>query len=80
MTYAPAYLTEEEILALQSDGYDLVSTATTPIAERANLTIVDPVVGLISAVEYLAAKDAFGALTALYVRKSSAELNLEEKK
>ena len=77
---APAYLMENEILALQSDGYDLLSTATTPIAEQTNLTVVDPVAGLANAVEYLSAKDAFGALTALYVRKSSAELNLEEKK
>ena len=80
VSYAPAYLMEDEVLALQSDGYDLLSTATTPIAEKANLTIVDPVAGLANAVEYLSAKNAFGPLTALYVRKSSAELNLEEKK
>lgn len=80
VAYAPAYLMEDEVLALQTEGYDLLSTATTPIAEKVNLTIVDPVAGLVSAVENLSTKNAFGELTALYVRKSSAELNLEEKK
>ena len=80
VAYAPAYLMEEDVLTLQSDGYDLLSTATAPIVEKANLTVVDPVAGLANAVEHLSENGAFGELTALYVRKSSAELNLEEKK
>ena len=78
--YAPAYLTEEEVLALIEDGYALYACAEMPICEKANVTIVNPEMGLKNAAMALAEKGAFGDLTALYVRKSSAEINLEDKK
>ncbi len=80
VVYPPAYLTEEEVLRLQSEGYSLLGTAKMPIEKMAALTIVDPVSGLANAVAHLSAQQKFGELTALYVRKSSAELNLEEKR
>ena len=73
--YPPAYLTEEEVLALTSEGYALVASGELPIAEKAQVTVVDPCVGLEKAVKALAEEEKFGELTALYVRKSSAELN-----
>ena len=76
VVYPPAYLTEEEVLALVADGYKLVSCQSAPIAQKTELTIVDPVAGLEKAASALAAKNAFAPLTALYVRKSSAEINL----
>lgn len=78
--YPPAYLTEEEILALAADGYVLRGTSDMAIAAKADVEKIDPVQGLAKAVAALAAQEKFGNLTALYVRKSSAELNLEEKK
>lgn len=80
VVYPPAYLTEEEILALVADGYALRGVSDMAIAEKADVEKIDPVQGLANAVAALAAQDKFGNLTALYVRKSSAELNLEEKK
>ncbi len=74
--YAPAYLTEEETLSLQKEGYSLRALTATPIAEKTEVAVVNPVAGLQNAVAALAEKGAFGELTALYVRKSSAELNL----
>lgn len=76
VVYAPAYLTEEEVLALQKEGYALYACGTLPIAEKAPVAVVDPREGLEKAVIALARKGAFGELNALYVRKSSAELNL----
>ena len=76
VVYPPAYLTEEEVLALVKEGYKLVSCQSVPIAEKAELLIVDPVSGLEKAAVALAEKNAFAPLTALYVRKSSAEINL----
>ena len=74
----PCYITEEEILRLvERDGYALRATGVLPIAKRCNVQIVNPVIGLQNAVKVLSDKGAFGELTALYVRKSSAELNLE---
>ena len=78
VVYPPAYLTEEEVLALVADGYKLVSCQSAPIAQKAKLCIVDPVEGLKKAALALGAKNAFAPLTALYVRKSSAEINLEK--
>ncbi|MBQ7912621.1 MAG: tRNA (adenosine(37)-N6)-threonylcarbamoyltransferase complex dimerization subunit type 1 TsaB [Clostridia bacterium] len=72
----PAYLTEEEVLALAAEGYKLVSCQPAPIANKAALLIVDPVAGLEKAATALAEKNAFAPLTAVYVRKSSAEINL----
>ncbi len=74
---SPAYLTEEEVLALEKEGYLLCSNTPLPIAEKASVKVVDPVTGLINAAKALAEKDGFGELNALYVRKSSAEENLK---
>ncbi len=72
---SPSYLTEEEVLSLEKEGYTLKGCANMPIAEKANLHIVDPVEGLGQATQVLAKEGKFGDLEALYVRKSSAELN-----
>ncbi len=74
--YPPAYLSEEEILRLAGEGYALRASSVLPISQKTAVQIVDPVEGFSKAIERLAAKQAFGELTALYVRKSSAELNL----
>ena len=79
VVYPPAYLTEEEVLALTNDGYVLRGACAMAIGEKTAVETVDPVQGLASAIEGLSAQNRFGELTALYVRKSSAELNLEEK-
>ncbi|MBQ2701924.1 MAG: tRNA (adenosine(37)-N6)-threonylcarbamoyltransferase complex dimerization subunit type 1 TsaB [Clostridia bacterium] len=78
VVYPPAYLSEEEVLKLSRE-YALYACAPLPISEKANVTLVDPVKGLERAAIALAKQDRFGDLTALYVRKSSAELNLEGK-
>ena len=76
VVYPPAYLTEEEVLALAAEGYKLVSCQSAPIDKKAELLIVDPVLGLQKAAVALAEKGGFAPLNALYVRKSSAEINL----
>lgn len=78
--FPPAYLTEEQVLSLVEEGYSLCGVGNFPIAEKVKLTSCDPVEGLKNAVCAKAEKGAFEELVALYVRKSSAELNLEEKK
>ena len=78
--YPPSYLTEEEVLALVAEGYRLVACADMPICEKTAVKIVDPVIGLQKATAALAEKQTFGELTALYVRKSSAEINLKGEK
>ena len=78
VVYPPAYLSEEEVLKLSGE-YALYACAPLPISEKVNVTLVDPVKGLERAAIALAKQDRFGDLTALYVRKSSAELNLEGK-
>jgi hypothetical protein len=70
-------LTEEEVLALQQEGYALIGHGEKPISEKATVYDIDPVFGLAEAAKALAADGRFGELTALYVRKSSAELNAE---
>ena len=72
--YAPAYLTEEEVLALVAQGYVLYACSALPIADKAAVQVVSPVDGLQKAVLAKAEKGAFGELEALYVRKSSAEM------
>ena len=74
--YPPAYISEEEVLALAENGYTLRSASLLPISEKTAVEIVSPVVGLENAVRAKSEQSAFGALEALYVRKSSAELNL----
>ena len=68
----PAYLSETEILALAREGgFAIMSVSETPFPiEKA-----DPVTGLINAVCALSKQGKFGELTALYIRKSSAEEN-----
>ena len=80
VVYPPAYLTEEEVLALAAEGYALRGVAAMPIRGKTAVEAIDPVMGLANAVCALSCQQQFGELTALYVRKSSAELNLEEKK
>ena len=73
--YPPAYLTEEEVLALTEEGYRLCACTPLAVGEKAALELFDPVKGLENAVVALSQKQDFCELTALYVRKSSAELN-----
>ena len=78
VVFPPAYLTEEQVLELVAEGYSLCGVGEFPIAEKVAVAKVDPVEGLKKAVCEKAEKGAFGELIALYVRKSSAELNLEK--
>ena len=78
--FPPAYLTEDEVLELAKGGYALCGVSAMPVAQKETMEILDPVAGLAKAVAALSEQEKFGELTALYVRKSSAELNLEEKK
>ena len=75
VVYEPAYLTEEEVLALVKEGYALVACTSLALAQKEKVTLVDPCVGLEKAAVALGEMEKFGELTALYVRKSSAELN-----
>ena len=77
----PAYLTEDEVLSLVEEGYSLRALRskdewTIGLAERAKVQACDPAEGLKNAVLAKAEQGAFGELNAVYVRKSSAELNL----
>ncbi len=74
VVYPPAYLSKEEVLALQKEGYRLRATGDIPL--EAEVERVNPVEGLCLAAKARSKTGAFGELTALYVRKSSAELNL----
>ena len=67
-------------MALAAEGYVLTACAAMPIGEKADLQIVDSVKGFINAAAALSEKGAFGELRALYVRKSSAEINLKGEK
>lgn len=79
IVYPPAYLTEAEVLALAGEGYILRSCGKLPLGESVDVEKADPAVGLQNAVCALSEKrGAFGELTALYIRKSSAELNLQK--
>lgn len=77
ITFAPAYLTEEETLSLAKDGYTLCACNQIPLSEKTKVEVENPVTGLANATLTLANKGAFGELNALYVRKSSAEENLK---
>ena len=74
--YPPAYLLEEEVLALAKEGYTLCACGALPLCEKADVLLFNPCDGLEKAVFARAKANGFGELTALYVRKSSAELNL----
>ena len=72
----PAYITETEVLALASDGYALCAATALPLSAKTNVRIIDPIQGLVKAVEVKSQNGEFAPLDALYVRKSSAEINL----
>ena len=77
VVYEPAFLTEAEVLKLAKQGFSLVAGGEIPIAEKTSVKIVSPILGFEKAVAALSQKEsAFGELSALYVRKSSAEINL----
>ena len=77
IVYAPAFLTEAEVLELVERGFSLVAGGELPIASKTDVSIVSPLAGLQNAVISRSQnQDAFGELEALYVRKSSAEINL----
>lgn len=80
IVYPPAYLTEDEVLALHAEGYALVGHGEMPISTKAPVQDINAVEGLVAAANALSKANKFGELTALYVRKSSAELNAEGKK
>jgi hypothetical protein len=80
VVYEPAYLTEEEVLSLAEKGYDLIACTKLPLAEKVSVQVVDPCLGLEKATTALGEMEKFGDLTALYVRKSSAELNRGDSK
>ncbi len=75
VVYPPAYLSEQEVLDLAAEGYTLVACTGLPLAEKTAVTLVDPCVGLEKATKALGEMEKFGELSALYVRKSSAEIN-----
>ena len=72
----PAYLTEEEVLSLAREGYRLRSCGKLPISEKTEVEVVSPIEGLENAVLREAERGGFGELSAVYVRKSSAEENV----
>lgn len=74
----PAYLSEAEVLARMQEGYALCACAELSIAQKAPVQLFSPVLGLERAVLALSEKNAFPPLEALYIRKSSAELNLNK--
>ncbi|MBQ3220650.1 MAG: tRNA (adenosine(37)-N6)-threonylcarbamoyltransferase complex dimerization subunit type 1 TsaB [Clostridia bacterium] len=75
VTLEPAYLSEDEVLSLAGEGYALCALEELPIGEKRSVRVADPVQGLLNAVRDLGQKRAFGELNALYIRKSSAEIN-----
>ena len=81
MILTPEYLEEADVLKFAALGFKLYSTEPLSLGGNAVVNVVNPEKGLLQAVMNKGLDDSnFGNLTALYVRKSSAELNLEEKK
>ncbi len=80
----PEYLTEEEVVRKSAEGFSLVAAVSAGrellIARQTPVALFDPAQGLRVAVEKKAKAGAFADLQAVYVRKSSAELNLAQKK
>ena len=74
VVYPPSYIDEAEVLSLQKQGYSLRALKAVEIE---GCEVVDPVEGLKNAVLAKAERGEFGELEAVYVRKSSAEINLE---
>ena len=77
-TVAPCYLTEEEVLAYAAQGYALYATSPVAVFERAAGTVVSACEGLKKAALDKSKKGECSPLSALYVRKSSAEMNLKK--
>lgn len=76
MIFAPSYITQDEVLELaNTQGFTLRATTNLAISALAPVELVCPATCLQNAVETLSRKGRFGELTALYVRKSSAEIN-----
>jgi tRNA threonylcarbamoyl adenosine modification protein YeaZ len=73
----PEFINETEVLALKDKGYELLSCSNLPVQEKTEVKRCNPVQGLVNAVRKLSEQGKFGELSALYVRKSSAELNLK---
>ena len=74
--FQPTYIKEAEVLALANDGYALCAATALPLSAKTNVRIIDPIQGLVKAVEVKSQNGEFAPLDALYVRKSSAEINL----
>ena len=72
----PSYVTEEEVLAWQKEGYILRASTPLAIAKKTEVQTFDGANGLCLAVEALSKQGAFGELNPLYIRKSSAEENV----
>ena len=70
-SFAPAYISQDEVVALQKAGYSLYSFEKLPLETM----VVCPKTGLQKAVETLCKQREFSTLEALYIRKSSAEIN-----
>lgn len=78
IVYPPAYIEETEVLSLHAQGYALLSHGNLEIAQKAPVETVSCVEGLERAVCALCEDESnFGELEALYLRKSSAEINRE---
>ena len=75
LCYPPAYLTKEEVLRLQKEGYTLCAFSPLPFE---NLRVYSPSEGLLDGVKRKAKEGGFGDLVALYIRKSQAEINLQK--
>lgn len=77
-TLPPSYIGEEEILHFVDSGYELYSTEHLTLS-AAPCTHVPPADALANACERLAKDDKnFGEPTALYIRKSQAEIEREK--
>lgn len=72
----PSYVTEEEVLSFQNEGYVLRASTPLAIAQKTSVQTFDGANGLYLAVEALSAQNAFDQLNPLYIRKSSAEENV----
>lgn len=77
IVYEPEFINKTEVLALKDKGYELLSCSNLPVQEKTEVKRCNPVQGLVNAVRKLSEQGKFGELSALYVRKSSAELNLK---
>lgn len=77
-TIEPCYLSEEEVLAFVKAGYALFSTSDLAVYQKAKGRIVSAVDGFQAVVQDKIEREQTAPLSALYVRKSSAEMNLRK--